>query len=249
MPPLTKATQSKQRRIGPEERFLIIGLAVVCLLVGGLVIFPWFGEKLAIFSQTWQTTAIHYGYIGAFVSALVGNMTIVIFFPYTAVVFFLAAFGLNPIWLAICTGVGATIGELFGYFIGWTTSGAFARRRPVSYEAVRAIAEGRPKLVPTLLFIFGALPLPDDLILIPLGIIRYPVWKVITPTLLGKIVAALAITLTGRQAYALVFVNKSVTGDILMNAGVLVVIIVGMYVFLKIRWDSLLNRLVPKEKK
>lgn len=243
--PPRRMAQANPRRFGPEERFLVIGLAVVAAAVVAFFRIPALGARLSSFSQAWQTIAVQYGYFGALASALIGNLTILIIFPYTAIIFFLAAIGLNPFWLAIATGIGATIGELFSYYLGRTGSGAFARHRPASYEAVRSIVNRRPRLIPVLLFLFGALPLPDDLLLIPLGIVRYPVWKVAPATVIGKIAAALVITYTGEQAHSLVAASQSTRNDILLNGGVLAIIVVGMYIFFKVRWERVLNRFVP----
>ncbi len=235
----------KPKRFGPEERFLVIGLSVVSLFIIAMLVFPELGDELSRFSRSWQALAITYGYLGAFVSSLVGNATVIIVFPYTAIIFLLAAFGLNPWLLALVTGLGSMLGELVSYVVARTGSGAFERKRPTSYAAVRSIVERRPRLIPLLLFSFAALPLPDDLLLIPLGIVRYSIWKIIGPNFLGKLTAALVITYTGRQANALVFTNQSATGDILFNGVILGVIVIGLYLFFRIRWEQVLQRFVP----
>ncbi|MEJ2251642.1 MAG: hypothetical protein P8Y97_18545, partial [Candidatus Lokiarchaeota archaeon] len=45
---------------------------------------------------------------------------------------------------------------------------------------------GNPKRVPLYVFIFALTPLPDDILFLPLGMIRYPPWKAIIPGWLGK---------------------------------------------------------------
>jgi membrane protein YqaA with SNARE-associated domain len=237
---------TRPKRIGPEEKFLIAGLSVVAGLILAMVLFPSLGSALTSFSRSWESLAIRYGYIGAFVSSVVGNATVLIIFPYTAIIFVLAAFGLNPILLGVVTGLGSMVGELVSYIVARTGSNVFAKKRPASYEAVRSIVERRPRLIPTLLFIFAVLPLPDDLLLIPLGIVRYSIWRIVGPMLLGKTLAALVITYTGRQANALIFTNRSALSDVIINGLILGVIVVGIYLFFRIRWETVLKRFVPE---
>ncbi len=42
------------------------------------------------------------------------------------------------------------------------------------------------KYGPATIFLFALTPLPDDLLFIPLGVMRYPFWKAFIPALFGK---------------------------------------------------------------
>src|SRR5690242_14244328 len=73
----------RHTRIGKPEYFLIIGLTLI--LTGA--VFVLVNDRVATwnvsFFQAWTAWAVKYGYIGALLTAFVGNLTIVIIFPYT----------------------------------------------------------------------------------------------------------------------------------------------------------------------
>jgi len=70
-----------------------------------------------------------YGYVGAFLVCILGNISIFIHIPFALIVY---AFGsmLNPLLLGLVSGLGSTIGEMVSYHIGW---GGSARRGSPSH--------------------------------------------------------------------------------------------------------------------
>ncbi|MFH0853535.1 MAG: VTT domain-containing protein [bacterium] len=229
--------------IGAEELFLIIGLLLVILAVGVFLANPSLTLSLERWSESWQNIAIEYGYLGAFISAVVGNMSLFSPLPYTVVIFFLAAVGLSPILLALLMAIGAELGELTGYVIGRGSSRLFAEKKPKSYNAVRQLIDRRPKLIPLLLFIFGVLPLPDDVLFVPLGMVKYSLWKLLIPTTIGKFIAGLVIAYSGSYAYDFFFKAELKNSGVLINGFFVAIVIVGIYVFLKIPWERALEKI------
>jgi len=138
-------------------------------------------------------------YFLVFALAFLGGTSILFPFPYYLVVFTLAAGELNPIYLAILAGTGVMIGDSTSYFVGYTgreiLSPAFSKKFSKIYNWVLKKPKG---LLPIFLYFYSFLvPLPNDLVVIPLGLARYPYLKAIIPLWAGNISFNLAVALAG----------------------------------------------------
>jgi membrane protein DedA with SNARE-associated domain len=235
----------KPFRFGRAEMVTLLVLCALAALLLGISHFPPVADWYERINRTWTDWAIQYGYFGSFLAALVGNLTIIFVFPYTIVTFFLATSGLNPLWLGIITGTGAYLGELSGYFIGRWGSKKFQAAKPEAYDSLERLVKARPIFVQWLLFIFSLLPLPDDVLFIPLGMLRYSVWKLTWPSLLGKIGANLIIAYTGTTFIRSV-ADRSITSSssVLSEMGSLVLLTLAMYALFKLDWTKMTHRLL-----
>ena len=84
-----------------------------------------------------------------------------------------AAAFLNPAAVAIIAGLAGTIGELTGYFLGY--SGSDVVRQGRLYQRIETWMRRRGWL---LLFIISAVPNPlFDIAGIAAGVLRYPLWR------------------------------------------------------------------------
>jgi len=89
-------------------------------------------------------------------------------------------------------------------------------------------------------FIFALLPLPDDLLLIPLGMLRYDIRKVMIAAFFGKVGMCLTIAFAGRFSFVFVkeiFESSGILGGVL-SVVLLAIIVVGMLV---IDWSKFVN--------
>jgi membrane protein DedA with SNARE-associated domain len=97
------------------------------------------------------------------------------------------------------------------------------------------------KYGPAAIFFFALTPLPDDLLFIPLGVMRYPFWKAFIPALLGKTAMSFILAFAGQQSIEfieVVFGGSGLLGTVITVA-LLVVIIVAM---IKIDWEKLFEK-------
>lgn len=91
---------------------------------------------------------------------------------------------LNPAIVAIIAGMAGTIGELTGYFLGYSGSGILERRR--FYQRIERWMRRRGWLV---LFLVSAIPNPIfDIAGIAAGALRYPLWRYLMAVGAGKLV-------------------------------------------------------------
>lgn len=113
-----------------------------------------------------------YGYLGVFLISLISSATIIVPVPGMILV---AAMGtvLNPWLIGIISGIGATIGETTGYFLGY--GGRAVVRDNQTYEVMVGWMR---RWGGWTLFVLALLPNPlFDVAGIVAGVLKYPLWK------------------------------------------------------------------------
>ncbi len=225
---------------------LLLGLVVLGLMITSV---PFVASWYAHLTESWTTIALRYGYLGAFGSALIGSTSATVFFPYTIIVFFLATQGLNPFWLGILMGLGAGIGQMAGYVVGRWGAHWFQKKKPETYDALERILHERPGTITLFIIVFGSTPLPDDLLMIPLGMLRYPWWRAWLPSTIGKCIAGLIVT------YSSFFISRSldtgtagsVSGLFSQFATVGGLALIG-YLMFRLDWTKIMHQMLDSNK-
>ncbi|MBI2580031.1 MAG: VTT domain-containing protein [Candidatus Aenigmarchaeota archaeon] len=150
-----------------------------------------------------------FGYLGVFASSLIGSATIILPVPSFFIVIF-AGTVLNPVAVGIIGGLGGAIGEMTGYLAGYGGRMLADKKSKKPKKWLRNVEElfkkygGMP-----VIFIFAATPLPDDIIGIFCGAIKYSPKKFFIATLAGKIVLYIFLAYAG--FYGWDFVSKYLT--------------------------------------
>lgn len=193
----------------------------------------------------WMSDIVtNYGYTGAFFISIFGNFTVFFPVPYIITIY---AFGatLNPLLLGIACGVGATIGEFSAYLIGRGGRRVLDDRYGKQLETAKKLVQNYGM---TIIFLFAVLPLPDDLILIPLGMLRYNLKKAIVAMFLGKLVMCTAVAYAGRYSYSIIkdiFVSSGWLGGIAST----ILLVITIYVLLKVDWNKFFEERMEKRVK
>jgi membrane protein YqaA with SNARE-associated domain len=112
--------------------------------------------------------------------------------PYTFVVCFSSLPFLQqnlviPLLVGFIASLGCLVGEIAGYLVGRGASGIISESRTEKLKQYQLYLVNHPKVAPLLIFLFGFTPLNDDMITIPLGLIRYSAKKTIFWVWLGKL--------------------------------------------------------------
>jgi uncharacterized membrane protein YdjX (TVP38/TMEM64 family) len=178
-----------------------------------------------------------YGYLGAFFVSIFGNFTILLPVPYALTIYALGA-TLNPPLLGVVCGLGATIGELSAYLLGMGGRKLIEERYRKRLESARMLLERYGMLA---IFLFCALPLPTDLVLIPLGMLRYSLRKAMVAAFLGKTVMCIAVAYAGRFSYAFIRDLFEARGWWSVIATVVALTLI-MVAILKIDWTRFIER-------
>jgi len=94
---------------------------------------------------------------------------------------------------------------------------------------------------PVAIFFFALTPLPDDLLFIPLGVMRYAFWKAFIPALLGKTLMTFILAYSGQQSIGLIESLFAGSGE-LVTVVTLVLLIVIIVAMIKIDWEKLFEK-------
>ncbi len=167
-----------------------------------------------------------YGYAGAFLISLFGNFTIFFPVPFTITIYVFGA-TLDPLLLGVVCGIGSTIGEFSAYLVGMGGRKVLNERYGKRLESAGLLVQRYGMLA---IFLFALLPLPDDLILVPMGMLRYDLRKAMLAALLGKLGMCLIVAYAGRLSFDFVrrlFESSGALGG-LISVALLAVIIVLM---------------------
>ena len=216
--------------------------AVIATVIGGSITLVYifqnalleaseaFGQFMVALGSTW-------GYLGAFAISVFGNFTVIFPVPYAAAIFLLGAFGLHPILLGISAGMGAGIGEFSAYMLGRGVSETSIREKyGTRLDSMRVLVE---KYGFWTIFTFAATPLPDDMIMIPLGMIKYSFRRAFAACFLGKIVLCTVLGYAGQLGLGwLIGGTENVWSMMMATAGIIAI----SYLTIRIDWVNTLEK-------
>ncbi|MEM1515213.1 MAG: VTT domain-containing protein [Candidatus Bathyarchaeia archaeon] len=178
-----------------------------------------------------------YGYLGVFLMSFIGSSSIIFPIPYTVMIFMLGGW-FDPNLLALLAGAGSALGEILGYLIGYYGGFFISEKRRKQMEPIIRAFRRYGAIV---VFIFALTPLPDDLLLIPLGIMRISFIKVFLPCIFGKIVMCFILAYGGRFSIGLIREFAGSEGGeslILITTSILLIALI--IVIFKVDWEKLL---------
>jgi membrane protein YqaA with SNARE-associated domain len=139
-------------------------------------------------------------YFGVFLASFLANASI--FFPIPShIIVFGAGMLLNPLIVGILGGLGAAFGECIGYALGKGVRTFFKKEKEFKKVTRKLV---RLKWNFLAILIFAATPLPDDVVGIYCGSIRYPFWRFLVACAIGKIILFTAIAFGGGKIAGLI---------------------------------------------
>jgi len=237
------------------DRLLILSLtALAVYFVFSLIVVDLVSPSIMVYNWILNFGLV-FGYFGAFVVALLGNATFLVPIPYMIITFILGGltdtsgqFLFDPILVGLIAGLGATIGEMTGYLLGYGGSRFIEEGQR---DAFSKYIEEHPKATPFLIWFLAISPLPDDFVILPLGAAKYPWWKVAIPQYIGKSMFMIVAAWLGRISYQSIgdFITSYDPTSIAsrgLEVFALLALIVALYLMLRIDWKKRI--IIPTEK-
>jgi len=191
-----------------------------------------------------MTIAQQFQFLGVLIISFIGTASLFFPIPYTVVIFYLGLKGWNPALLAAAGAFGSTAGEFTGYLIG------YCGRKVISAENKRRMkffTEIFKKCGMIAIFIFALTPLPDDIIFIPLGTLKYPVWETLTSCFAGKFLVCLIFAYFGGIYGSALEKFFGETGGWTTAAVTVIVLMVVYCLLMKIDWQTFVERYAEKK--
>lgn len=192
---------------------------------------------------------LRFSYFGVFLISLIGTMSIIIPIPYTFVILTLGMRGvMDPFLLTVAGGLGSGVGEFSGYLLGYYGRAVVSEKRRRKIDYIVRILENR--YGPVVIFLFALTPLPDDLLFIPLGVLRYKFVKAFIPCFLGKLLMCGILAYGGKLYYNVlssVFGKGTFEIELLTSVITVILLIFIFVAMFKIDWEKVLGKYIGKE--
>ncbi len=184
-----------------------------------------------------------YGPVGIFLTAFITNL--IPGFPavYLTIVGAYGALVHNPfhqILIVLAAGVGAGLGKVAVFYASNLLAGKAEVVRRKRDEYAWVLNESKRGVI-FLVIIFASLPLPDDVLYIPLGISGFnPIWFTIA-VILGKIILTAIVLFLGMTYWTLLekYMGPETTVGPLAILGIIVGTIILTYIIFSIDWKRI----------
>jgi len=194
-----------------------------------------------------KALAVQYEYFGIFLIGLIGASSIFFPIPYTVVIFALGGM-FEPVWIAVAAGIGSAVGEFSGYLLGFGGRRVIGEKYKKKMEFLMKLFD---RFGPIVIFVFALTPLPDDLLFIPLGVIRYSLVRALIPALVGKICMNFIVAYSGRFSVEIIRDIFGVESDwisgLIGMVLALVLLIIVFVVMFKVDWEKRFEKYITKE--
>jgi len=142
-----------------------------------------------------------WGYLGFFIIAFISNAIPYSTIPYLVIIAPMLGrlSGLSLLSAILSLGAGATLGKIVVYLVGRGMA-RVKLIRSYTYEASRFFRHHKTPVF-ILVFIVAALPIPDDVFYIPIGMSKYSFVEFSLALLAGKLVITLLAAIYGRALH------------------------------------------------
>jgi len=198
-----------------------------------------------------ESLALQYGYFGIFLISLIGALAIIFPIPYTVIIFTLGGLKIGEAWvfepllIAVAAGIGSAIGEFSGYLLGVGGRKVISDKYKKKMDFLVRVFN---KYGTITIFLFALTPLPDDLLFIPMGVMRYSIIKAFIPALLGKFFMNLIVAYSGRFSIGIIrdiFGVESDWASALIGFILAIVLLITVFVIMfKVDWEKRFGKYV-----
>ena len=171
-----------------------------------------------------------------FLVSIIGNMIPFFPVPYLLFVITIASGfpGLGLFQIAAVSALGASIGKFVSYGLGYGARRALSGSR-ARFDSFRKLVGGSSFL---LALVFAALPLPDDIVFVPLGIIRYSPVKTFIALYSGKFFLTAVITYVARNSQG--SIEDLLGGGLYVSILSALIVILVAILLMRVDWEEVL---------
>jgi membrane protein YqaA with SNARE-associated domain len=164
---------------------LAVQVALIVLLVAAVI---WVNQYAADHDLV-RLAARRFGYPGILAAAAASGFNLVVPVPVIAFFPFFMEAGFAPVPTVLVIATGMTLGDLLGYLLGHAARDAVGERRWRITERLQRLRVTHPYLPFVVMFLYAAFaPIPNEILVIPLAFMRYPLVGVFTAVLLGNVI-------------------------------------------------------------
>lgn len=174
-------------------RRVSINFFAALLLILGVTIALWQVEPAGVV----RAIGLQNVYLFTFLFGIIGGVSAFTATSFYLTVFMLALGGANPLLLALFSAPGVLIGDMVFWYAGHEgrplAEHTFSKELHAFSERLRQMPRW---FVPIVAYLYTSItPLPGDFLMIALGLIDFPIRRVLLPILLGNFTFALLVSL------------------------------------------------------
>lgn len=160
---------------------LILALAVLGVI--------WI-NSLNIQDSAVQDYASRFGYAGLFLVSIISGFNILLPIPVAAFFPALMDLGFNPAATVAIISIGMLAGDALGYFIGYTGRSLIDEQHKNPWFARIQRLREKNEMFPMFFLAFYAsfVPLPNELVVIPMAFFRYKWWHMMLALFVGNLI-------------------------------------------------------------
>jgi membrane protein YqaA with SNARE-associated domain len=164
-------------------------LALRILLMGLLLALVVWANLYASQHDVVREATQRFGYPGVFVAAALSGFNLVVPIPVIAFFPFFMEIGMAAAPTVALIALGMTTGDLVGYLVGRTARGVVELPEGGIVRRLESLRERHPKLPVLVMFLYAAFaPLPNELLVLPMAFLRYPVVGIFVAVLAGNMI-------------------------------------------------------------
>jgi len=138
-----------------------------------------------------------WGYLGIFIVSLVSSASILLPLPSFVIIFTFGAV-YDPFWVALAGSFGASIGNVTSYFIGLGGKELLEDKYAKRLKKIKDVFKKYG--APLWIILVHATPLPDDIVGIFCGVIRYDFRRYILYSFIGVMILYLILAYSGHYS-------------------------------------------------
>ncbi len=136
-----------------------------------------------------REAAVRFGYPGVLAAGVVSGFNLVVPIPLVAFLPFFVDVGMDPVPTVTLIALGMTMGDCLGYLIGHAARDALSPRLRGRMARLERMRRRRPWLPLLVVFLYAAIvPAPNEILVIPLAFLRYPLLGVFAAVLAGNVI-------------------------------------------------------------
>jgi membrane protein YqaA with SNARE-associated domain len=234
------------------DKIFIVAMILILFYWINLLLIPGLVSPLTLLFDWMTQTSILLGYPGTFLACFLGSASVVIEVPFAGVPFVMGGltispgqFTFDPWLLGIFSGIGATIGDMTSYALG------YGGRRFVdeaSKSGFSQFIENHPRATPLAVFVLASTPLPVDPALVSLGVAKYSLCKLFLPCLVGEVIFLTGVSWAGRLSMGWIVELLGIGGPATVSSITLeilsiIILIVSVYAVVRFDWTEMAQSL------
>lgn len=146
----------------------------------------------------------------------------------------MAAWGLILLLVLLAT-IANTIGDLIDYLIGEGAQHIATKDNPEAETRWSQIILRKPKAIPWVIVLFGLTPLPDSLLMVPLGMVKYDVKKTMLWMFISRFIMMFIFALAGVLALDFLLLEGSGDSEYGWIVGVVLLYLIWALIFVMVK--------------